>query len=308
MSLLELSRVNLKLLVCLQALLEEQSVSRTAQHLCLSQSAVSKSLSQLRELLDDPLFTRTPHGLVPTIRAMQLKEELTPIMQGLWQVIQPKQFIPSACERNFHIAFPETAFLLLFQHTMSAINLEAPQVKIGVRNLSKNNIADLVSGKLDMVLLPGDTDFGQEKIAGMYSKILYTDTLVCQVRKHHPCLEQEWCIDRWLELKHIGIGKINSHWLEIDKALSIKNLSRNVAVSVEDFYSATGMCENTDLAISPPSLWADYALKHFDVVSLPIPFTLKPICYVLYWHERNHDDPAHRWLRSIIEAAARNLH
>ena len=307
MSLLELSRINLKLLISLQALLEEQSVSRAAQRLCLSQSALSKNLSQLRELTGDPLFTRTAHGLMPTTRATQLQKELSPLLDGLWRVIQPKIFDPSTCERSFNISLPETASQLLFRHTMSSVMEDAPRITIKINNLSQDNVIDLASGKQDMVLLPDDLDFGQAKVAGLHSCPLYEDMLVCLVRNQHPCLQDEWNLDSWLKLKHIGIGSINHHPLALDKVLAGMIRQRKVVIAMEDFYSATGLCENTDLAITPPSLWARYAQERFQVKYLPIPLPLKPVRYVLYWHKRNHHDLAHQWLRKVLIQSAHQL-
>ncbi len=307
MSLLELSRINLKLLICLQALLEEESVSRTAKRLCLSQSAVSKSLSQLRELTGDPLFTRTAHGLMPTPRAEDLKRELSPLLDGLWQVIQSKEFDPANCDRHFRLSLPETASQLLFRHSMSNIIQEAPNLKIQIINLFLGNIHDLTSGKLDMVLIPHDLEFGQSAVSGLYSCTLYQDQIVCLVRNQHPCLQKEWNLDSWLELKHIGIGSVDTSPQAVDKVLARMKRQRKVVVAMEDFYSATGLCENSDLAITPPSLWTRYAQEHFQVTSLPVPLSLKPIRYVLYWHKRNHHDLAHKWLRNILIQSAKEL-
>lgn len=104
MNIEKLSRLDLNLLVCLQVLIEELSVTRTAQRLCLSQSAVSKSLAKLREQFNDPLFTRSAHGLRPTPKAVFLKPRLETLINQLDVLTQPETFTPNNSDHSFHIA------------------------------------------------------------------------------------------------------------------------------------------------------------------------------------------------------------
>ena len=109
MNLDNLAKIDLNLLVILQILLEEESVTRAANRLHLSQSALSKSLNRLRDTLGDPLFLRTAHGLKPTAHALQLKSQLPTILQGLYQISQAPSFTPATSHRQFSFAMLESA-------------------------------------------------------------------------------------------------------------------------------------------------------------------------------------------------------
>ncbi|WP_062260132.1 LysR family transcriptional regulator [Endozoicomonas arenosclerae] len=296
----ELSRINLNLLVCLQALLEERSVTRASERLNLSQSAVSKSLSRLRELTGDPLFTRTAHGLMPTSRALTIQEQLKPILDELWKVVQPQVFDPLDCDRHFSIALPETANHLKFQNSLAEILQSAPKVKIKLMNLTLKSLEELAAGKVDLVALPDDLDCGQHRISGLHRKRLYKDKLVCLVRENHPCLKRPWTLEACLALGHIGIGAVTDRVSITDQTLAKLGLDRDIAVAVGDFHSATQVCESTDLMFVSLGNWAAYAEGLYRVVSLPMPIEVEPIAYDLYWHEMHHQDLAHQWLRSYF--------
>ncbi|WP_281648932.1 LysR family transcriptional regulator [Parendozoicomonas sp. Alg238-R29] len=300
MSLRELSRINLNLLVCLQALLEERSVTQAAARLSLSQSAVSKSLSRLREICGDPLFTRTAHGLIPTPRALALKDDLRPMLDGLWNIVQPQSFEPALCQRYFRVALPETTNQLIFQKSLNNILSQAPLAKIKIKNLSLSDIQQLSAGNLDLVVLPSDLDCGQKRISGLYCRSLYANQLVCLVREDHPCLKQVWNQQAWLTLRHVGMGSVTDKFSIIDRTLNQLKLKRNIVVAVDDFHNATGVCENTDLLLICTQQWAEYAMSRYKVAMLPVPLNIDPITHELYWHQRHQQDPAHQWLRSFF--------
>ncbi|CAM3819656.1 LysR family transcriptional regulator [Parendozoicomonas haliclonae] len=300
MSLLELSRINLNLLVCLQVLLETRSVTLTAERLNLSQSAVSKMLARLRELCSDPLFTRTAHGLLPTERALIMQEQLHPLLEGLWDIVQPHTFQPAECQRHFHIALPESITQNFFQQSLNQILTQAPGVKLNIKNFARSDMAQLTNGQMDILVLPDDLDCGQDRIAGLHSSALHPNTLVCLVRNNHPCLKEPWNLQTWLNLRHVGMEDLISNSSIVDQTLHKLQLKREIVVAVNDFHSATGVCENSELALVCTRPWADYASRHYDVTILPVPITLPQVSYEVYWHQRHHQDPAHQWLRSFI--------
>ncbi|MRI31399.1 hypothetical protein EOPP23_00150 [Endozoicomonas sp. OPT23] len=307
MSLLELSRINLNLLVCLQALLEERSVTKAADRLSLSQSAVSKSLSKLRQITGDELFTRTAHGLTPTVRALSLQKQLRPVMDELWNIIQPESFDPASCDRYFRIALPETANQLIFQQSLAEILAQAPGIKIKISNLTMNDLNSLAAGDFDLVVLPHDLECGQQRLSGLHCRSLHTDELVCLVRDGHPCLEQEWNLDQWISQGHISIGSVTVTQSIIDQTLEKRGLRRNMTIAVDDFHSATGVCESSDLVFVSSGQWGRYAKPRYRVQVLPMPFEIEPITYELYWHQRHHTDLANQWLRSFFIGQACEL-
>lgn len=130
----KLARIDLNLLVCLQVLAEELSVTRASSRLHLSQSAVSKSLAKLREQFDDPLFIRTSHGLKPTPKMLFLKPKLETLVDQLELITQPEQFSPQSSEYRFHIAAVESVYPLILPHFYQRYSCRA-QISISVPTL-----------------------------------------------------------------------------------------------------------------------------------------------------------------------------
>ncbi|OED42068.1 hypothetical protein ACH42_12600 [Endozoicomonas sp. (ex Bugula neritina AB1)] len=301
MFLQQLSRINLNLLVCFQALIEEQSVSRAAARLHLSQSAVSKNLSQLRALLGDPLFTRTSHGLQPTHFSEQIQPELVKVLDQLWQIVQPPSFSPESCDRQFRVSFPETAGQMFIPNLMPKLLKEAPEVQLSLHALKMSSIDSLIRGELELAIIPHDLDFGQNRIAGLHRSELYRGEIVCLVREGHPALSKVWDLDAYLSEAHLNIGSLQIGPLIVVGELEKLGLDRQVRAAVDDFLTATVICESTDLVFTTSRSWANYACKRHKVVSCPMPLVISPIIYHLYWHQRSHADAAHRWLRELIQ-------
>ena len=144
-----LARIDLNLLVILKVLLEEQSVTRAASRLHISQSALSKSLNRLRETLDDPLFQRTAHGLKPTAHALILGQKLPNILQDLYQLTQPPTFNPASSNRQFSFAMVESAYETLIPYFIGPMLTTAPNVKLDSYVWTEKSMQDLQQGQID---------------------------------------------------------------------------------------------------------------------------------------------------------------
>ena len=151
-----LAKVDLNLLVILQILLEEESVTRAAGRLHLSQSALSKSLNRLRDTLDDPLFLRTAHGLKPTTHALQLKEQLPTLLQGLYQITLPPEFEPAASQRHFSFSMIESAYETLLPSYIGPLLKQAPQIILDIYGWTEKSTQDLQQGQIDFAITARD--------------------------------------------------------------------------------------------------------------------------------------------------------
>lgn len=149
MNLDKLARIDLNLLVILQVLLEEQSVTRAAYRLNLSQSALSKSLNRLRETLDDPLFQRTSHGLKPTAHAMALSKILPNTLQDLYQLTLPPIFDPATSSRKFTFSMVESAYETLIPSFIGSLLQQAPSIKLDSYLWTGQSFHDLQQGQID---------------------------------------------------------------------------------------------------------------------------------------------------------------
>ncbi|MBQ4890194.1 MULTISPECIES: LysR family transcriptional regulator [unclassified Shewanella] len=304
-----LAKIDLNLLVILQVLLEEQSVTRAASRLHLSQSALSKSLNRLRSTLDDPLFQRTAHGLKPTAHAIQLGEQLPQILQTLHQLTQPPTFEPASSNQHFSFSMVESAYETLLPYFIGTLLHDAPNVKLDSYVWTEKSMQDLQLGQIDFGIAGRDThpqaDLKIEQLPdGIEHQTLFKDKQVCLVRQDHPMLaiiqSPQWNLASYLTMSHVQVRCEGNDWWALDYHLAEQNLHRRISTTVPDFYGAASICAYSDLIFTLPSSFARHAVKLYPLVQVPLPFEFMPMAYVLLWHERNSQAPGHLWLRNII--------
>ncbi|QSX29936.1 LysR family transcriptional regulator [Shewanella cyperi] len=305
----KLARLDLNLLVILQVLLEEQSVTRAAARLNVSQSALSKSLSRLRETLGDPLFSRTAHGLKPSAHALMLGQKLPRLLQEVYQLTLPPGFDPASSNRSFSFAMVESAYETLIPGFIGPLLAQAPNLRINSYMWSEKSISDLQLGQIDFGIdgidLQPQSNFHIDNLPeGICHQTLFTDSQVCLVRQGHPLLALHqagaWNIDAYLEVQHVQVRCEGSDWWALDYHLAEMGRQRSLCTTVPDFYGAASVCAHTDLVFTLPESFARHAIKLYPLVILPLPFDFIPLAYVLLWHQRNNADPGHQWIRDII--------
>ncbi|QYJ75202.1 MULTISPECIES: LysR family transcriptional regulator [Shewanella] len=314
MQLDKLTRIDLNLLVVLQVLLEEQSVTRAAVRLNLSQSALSKSLSRLRETLGDPLFSRTAHGLKPTAHALALAERLPGVLQALNQLVMPPSFDPASSTRTFSFAMVESAYETLIPGFIGPLLSMAPGLRLNSYVWNEKSISDLQLGQIDFGIdgidLQPEANFRIDSLPeGICHQTLYQDQQICLVRQGHPAMallgEGKWDLNTYLELAHVQVRCEGNDWWALDYYLATQGKQRHLCATVPDFYGAASVCANTDLVFTLPQSFARHASKLYALEMLPLPFDFMPLAYVLLWHQRNDGDPGHRWIRELIIQSAR---
>ncbi|MFH4621446.1 LysR family transcriptional regulator [Vibrio furnissii] len=308
----KLARIDLNLLVCLKVLSEELSVTRTANRLYLSQSAVSKSLAKLREQFDDPLFIRTSHGLKPTPKVVFLKPKLDILVNQLELITQPEQFSPQSSEYRFHIATVESVYPLILPHFLPAIFSQGPNLNISTHAWTEQTFKKLQLGELDFGLTGKDIDINDARLTMMppsdiCEQEIYRDTQMCVVRKNHPALSRPWNLEQYLTLRHVQVRcDGNDRWL-LDYRLADMGHERDIAITVPDFNSAASLCTYTDFVFTAPSHFTHLVAHQMDLVVLPLPLEFPPMAYTLFWHRDRENDPALNWLRQIIQTKTLHL-
>lgn len=307
MNLDNLARIDLNLLVTLQILLEEESVTRAANRLHLSQSALSKSLNRLRDTLDDPLFLRSAHGLKPTAHALQLKAQLPSILQSLYNLSLPPSFTPQSSHRQFSFAMVESAYETLLPYYIGPLLQQAPNLNIDTYGWTEKSMQGLLQGQLDFGIT------GREVQQSIQSKqynlpegiehiTLFTDQQVCLVRKEHPILSNinSWNLQSYLACNHVQVRCEGNDWWALDYHLAERGKHRRISSTLPDFYGAASVCAHSDLIFTLPSSFVEHAQKLYSLVELPLPIDFPPFAYVLLWHKRNRDEPGHKWIRETI--------
>lgn len=314
MKLDKLIRLDLNLLVILQVLLEEQNVTRASRRLNLSQSALSKQLAKLRDMLDDPLFQRTAHGLKPTAHAQQIAERLPNLLQGIAELTQPPQFIAASCDRQFSFAMVESAYETLLTHFIGKALNEAPNIRFSSYVWTEHSLQALLMGQVDFGitgrdLTPQTGELFDNLPKELVCQTLFTHQQVCLVRKDHPALlaydKGHWDLDFYLSLSHVQVRCEGNDWWALDYHLARSGQHRKLSVIVPDFYGASNICANSDLVFTLPESFAKHAVKIYPLVELPLPTPFSPMAYVLLWHQRHREDPGHRWVRESLMACAK---
>lgn len=300
-----MKRLDLNLLPVLEVLLEEQSVTAAAARLHLSQSAVSKQLTRLREAFDDPLFERSAYGLKPTPKALSLAPELRQCLQQLAQFTLPDSFDPALSERQYRLALIETTYSFSFPYFMPEILRQAPKVSITAQTWQRDTLERLQRCEIDLAIGCREWDERSPiQVRQLPEDIRYAELVqdysVCLMRKGHPALNQHWDLNAFLRYRHLQVafGGIE-HWL-LDDALQLEGHQRDIALNMTDFPSAITLCEQSDLILCAPAKYALPLIENRQLTYLEQPLALVPGSYLLMWHKHFELDPSHQWLRELI--------
>lgn len=298
-----LHRLDLNLLVVLQALLAERSVTRAAERLALSQPAVSHALARLRRSFGDRLLVRTPRGMEPTPRAKAMTEPLERALADLTRAVSsPGEFDPRRARGRFHVATDDYLELVLMPRLLARVWREAPGIDIHVHNVSARSGHDLAEGRIDFIVDPLDA-LGQ--LPGAYSQRILDERFVCIVRAGHPALGKPLTAKAFASLSHALVVPAGRPGSIVDTALAKLGLRRRVAIAIPHFIAAPAIIRETDAIATLPRRIALTLGDGLTLIEPPIAlptFTIETV-----WHERNHNDPAHAWLRACISEVSRGL-
>lgn len=305
MSRVDLSNVNLNLLVSLDALLHERSVTAAAKRAHVTPSAMSHTLVQLRELLHDPLLVRAGRGMALTPRAEELTAPLHRVLLDAQGILRDSaRFEPGVARRHFIIAAPDFLATLLLPNLLAAIRREAPGVTLEiVPSARRSNAWMLESGELDLAL-----GAIVDEAPGIRRRDLCTEGFLCAVRKGHPFIRRSLSVEEYARAEHamITLGDDNRPtWA--DEQLAKLGKQRKVVLRIRYFMSAPLVVARTDLLITAPAMLVRYFAELAPLQILEPPIELPTYPEEMYWHDRFDADPAHRWLREHLQRIGAGL-
>ncbi len=298
-----MSRPDLNLLVTLDVLLAEGSVARAADRLHLSPSAMSRALARLRSVTGDPLLVRAGRGLVPTPRALELREWVRQLVQDAEALLRPMERPDlTLLVRTFTIRTSE-GFVENFGPVLIArAGEEAPGVRLRFMQKMDKDSALLRDGMVDLETGVVGKTIGPE----VRAQGLFRDRFVGVVRMGHPLLQGEITLDRYTAGKHVSVSRKGLEQGPIDKALEPLGLARNVVTIVGGFSTAVALARETDLIATVPERHT--GILRSGMYTFPLPVAIPEITVSLLWHPRMDADPAHRWLRDCVrDACAEHL-
>lgn len=302
MDLIALSRLGVRHLVTLHMLLDTQSVTRAAERLCTSPSAVSKTLGQLRDTLGDQLFYRQGNQLVPTAFAERLAPSLHRLLVDLNTLLGEGEFAPAQWQGTLRIALRESSMEWLGGPLLGQLMQEVSGLVPEVWNKEARGLDALAQGRLDFVILPHDQS--QPRHTGLEWQTLYEDRLICLLRPDHPALAAEWTLDSYLGWRHLAIRDEELATPFFEQQLAQMQVQRRIGATLPDFASAAALCRHSDLILTCSQGWAASRHHELGLVSRPVPFAYGAVTYSLVWFGPAGQDPAMRWLRRrLVELA-----
>ena len=291
-----MTNIDLRLLTIVNELNKTRSVSQAAENLELSQSAVSMSLARLRKHFKDPLFVRTPDGMEPTPQMSELIQLLEKA-EGLLEtaLVHRVAFHPSTSDRSFRLGATDIMRVTMLPALMKRLHATARGVGIELQDISDETPRLLHAGRLDLAVgyLPSTG-------SGFCQQTLFNDRFVCAVRANHSRIEHTLTLDQFESEPHVVLTMPGSGIEVVEKALEANRLRRKVRLRLPGCFGISSMITGADcLAIVPEQLGRLIASAG-RIKLLPLPFALPPYYVMQHWHERYTNDPASKWLRSVI--------
>ncbi len=295
-----MARPDLNLLFTLDVLLAEGSVARAARRLRLSPSAMSRALARLRKATGDPLLVRAGRGLVPSPRALELRDSVGQLVRDAEAALRPAHKLNlRQLERIFTLRVSEGFVENFGADLVARVREEAPLVRLHFVHKLEKSSGPLRDGSVDLETGVVDAAISPE----VRARALFVDRYVGVVRAGHPLADGEITASRFAAMPHVHIWRRDNDRGPIDDALVALGLKREIAATVGGFSAALALARASDVVATVHERHTGnmFAGMHCFALPLAIPqFTVS-----LLWHPRWDGDPAHRWLRGcVLEACA----
>lgn len=292
-----LETLDLNLLVALDVLLQQGSVTRAAKQLGVSQPAVSQKLKRLREELDDPLFVPGSQGILPTPRALAIRAPLRRLLDELGQaVLGVPSFDPATSERRFVIAGSDLFEFAVLPNLLERLTEIAPHVRLSAVPRSVDLFDRLEHGTIDFVVGPSFLER-----PGIRRVKLTEDGFVVLARRGHPLMSGRLTLAKYLRAQHLVVSPGGRPGTFVDRALAEQGKSRTVAVQVSSFVAVPFIAARSDYFATVPSQLARHVTPLLDLESRKLPVAVPAVRSFLAWHERFEHDPGHRWFRELAK-------
>jgi DNA-binding transcriptional LysR family regulator len=295
---IDLSRLDLNLLVTFEVLMSEGNVTHAAHRLGRTQSAISHALGRLREQVGDPLMVKTARGMAPTPFAEKLVEEVRPVLRTIQRIVTPPEpFHPETSTRHFRLAIPDFVPDLL-PKVVGAMHRSAPEVTVEWLAPNADTLQSVADGEIDLALVNAATPVPE----GVQREPTGGDQLaVTFARKGHPALAK-WGLEAWLRWPHIVVPLGERMRGHVDSATDRHRIQRKVGARVSHFSQVPALLAETDfLATMTPLVMGD-GIERYGLCALKPPIDIGPARFSLAWSFRLSADPGSQWLRTIVKA------
>ncbi len=294
------------LLQCFMTLMSERSVSKSALRLGLSQPAVSHALGRLRRLFDDALLLKGHGHMTPTARALELEVEVRALLASAEHLVsRPAEFVPATTRVRFVVMTPEFVEYLLAPPLVAHIQTHASGIDVAFRTTDPEHAPDwFESGEIDIRLgwLPAPPPL-------LRVKLLFRDPLVCIARRSHPRLKNRITAEQYLATAHVRVERPRTGVSTgaVDAAVAAVGGRLRIALQVQNAFALANSVAQSSLIATLPERLARVMAAQYPLQILPLPLDVPDVRIAMYWHERTHKQPAHRWFRQLLAETAKDL-
>ncbi len=307
---MNLSEIDLNLLVHLDVLLREQNVTKAANHLGITQPAMSNGLKRLRLLFEDPLLVRTSDGMAPTKLAISLKPAVREILSNIERVVHPEKDFDPLSQRVFRVMASDYAESTLIPLVLSEIRKLAPNITLDVLTPSDVSFEDVEQGRVDMAINRFDS-----LPQSFHQKTLWSDSFSCLMSPHNNLVDR-FDLDGYLQSDHIWVSKtgfgvgvgVNPNDVQrlgwVDEALAKLGAKRRISVFTRHYQVAMLLAQQHDLIATLPSRAARLKTESAKLIVKEPPFEIPPFELKMAWSPLLHHNADHQWLRRLISNLA----
>ena len=297
---MRLDRIDLNLFVVFDTIYREHSVTKAARQLHLTQPAISNSLARLREIFDDQLFVRTPEGMMPTPLADNILGDVRKALALLDKSVGTSaQFDAMSSEKVFKLAMNDLAEALVLPELRLRMAQLAPNAGITCYYYDRQTAtAELKAGTLDILLdvpVINSREFESKRVAEFPYTIM--------MNPNHTLARQELSLEAYLLAEHLHVSSRRKGRGQVDIALHGLGKNRKIAMRLQNHQVATSVTTKTDLLLTIPKATPPLT----GLIEKTPPFKIEPLTWNLFWHRSAHEDPANRWIRSVITDIAQSL-
>lgn len=288
---------DLNLLTVFRALDETRHVTRAAKSLGVTQSALSHALRRMRVAFGDPMFVKTPRGMVLTPFAESVAEPIRDTLARLeHDVFARGTFKPEALARTFRIRATDYVESLVVPRLLGAMAKESPGSRIAVTPTSSAlPKEELEAGACDLAV----AGFFGELPDGFFQQVIFTDAFACGARRNLSKLD----LDEFCDARHVIIAPGGELTGAVDRALAKRRKKRRVVAGASSFMSGCFIAAHSDAIVTAPARLLALLAPAFKLHVVAPPLALPEIKVAQVWHTRSHRDPAHQWMRELVSRA-----
>ncbi|MCW5645073.1 MAG: LysR family transcriptional regulator [Rhodoferax sp.] len=296
------NKLDLNLLVALDALLTEESITRAADKVHIGQSAMSNALARLRDFFNDDLLVQVGRRMQPTPRALALRDPVRDVLIRVEAaVVSQPRFDPTRSDREFRLTVSDYTSAALIPHLLSLVHRQLSKVRFVLLPQVTNPQRALERGEVDLMIIPARFASSEHP-----SEQLFTESFNCLVWSGSPLAHGEFTLERYLACGHVVMEPPNGVAYET-AALAEKGIRRKIDVTTFSFATAPRMVVNTSLIVTIHDRLARQATRSLPVVRRPMPVKIEPMSQVMQWHEYRSLDPGLVWLRETLRLAVAEM-